>query len=63
MINKYFCGMKRENIDQLVKVEYHVTANCPLKGNKFSFFRSYMLFPGKVLLPSTIILPLMVKAA
>lgn len=47
MINKYFCGMKRENIDQLVKVEYHVTANCPLKGNKFSFFQIIYVISGK----------------
>ncbi len=47
MINKYFYPMKRENIDQLVKVEYHVTENCPLKGNQYSFFQIIYVISGK----------------
>ncbi|WET50025.1 AraC family transcriptional regulator [Chryseobacterium indologenes] len=39
--------MKRENIDQLVKVEYHETENCPLKGNQFSFFQIIYVISGK----------------
>ncbi|AZB11931.1 AraC family transcriptional regulator [Chryseobacterium sp. G0162] len=39
--------MKRENIDQLVKVEYHETENCPLKGNQFSFFQIIYVIAGK----------------
>lgn len=39
--------MKRENIDQLVKVEYHVTENCPLKDNRYSFFQIIYVISGK----------------
>lgn len=39
--------MKRENIDQLVKVEYHETENCPLKSNQFSFFQIVYVISGK----------------
>ncbi|WP_238555217.1 AraC family ligand binding domain-containing protein [Chryseobacterium sp. P1-3] len=39
--------MKRENIDQLVKVEYLQTENCPLKGNQFSFFQIIYVISGK----------------
>ncbi|WP_250254750.1 AraC family transcriptional regulator [Chryseobacterium sp. Marseille-Q3244] len=39
--------MKRENIDQLLKVEYHETENCPLKGNQFSFFQIIYVIAGK----------------
>lgn len=39
--------MKRENIDQLVKVEYHVTENCPLKGSQYSFFQIIYVISGK----------------
>ncbi len=47
MINGYFCPMKRENIDQLVKVEYHQAANCPLKDSQFSFFQIVYVISGK----------------
>lgn len=37
--------MGRENIDQLVKVEYHQVVNCPLKDSQFSFFQIiYVIF-------------------
>ncbi|WP_185188506.1 AraC family transcriptional regulator [Chryseobacterium gallinarum] len=39
--------MKRENIDQLVKVEYLQTENCSLKGNQFSFFQIIYVISGK----------------
>ncbi|MCS4302666.1 AraC family transcriptional regulator [Chryseobacterium sp. BIGb0232] len=39
--------MKRENIDQLVKVEYYETENCPLKGIQFSFFQIIYVISGK----------------
>ncbi|RXM53790.1 AraC family transcriptional regulator [Chryseobacterium sp. CH25] len=39
--------MKRENIDQLVKVEYHETENCPLKDNRYSFFQIIYVISGK----------------
>ncbi|MFZ4928503.1 AraC family transcriptional regulator [Chryseobacterium sp. Mn2064] len=39
--------MKRENIDQLVKVEYHQTENCPLKDIRFSFFQIVYVISGK----------------
>lgn len=39
--------MKRENIDQLVKVEYHQTDRCPLKSNQFSFFQIVYVISGK----------------
>lgn len=39
--------MKRENIDQLVKVEYHETENCPLKENQYSFFQIIYVISGK----------------
>ncbi|VEH20618.1 Transcriptional activator feaR [Chryseobacterium nakagawai] len=39
--------MKRENIDQLVKVEYHQTESCPLKGVQFSFFQIVYVISGK----------------
>lgn len=47
MINGYFCHMKRENIDQLVKVEYHQATNCPLKDIQFSFFQIVYVISGK----------------
>lgn len=47
MINGYFCLMKRENIDQLVKVEYHQAVHCPLHDNKFSFFQIVYVISGK----------------
>lgn len=47
MINKYFYHMKRENIDQLVKVEYHETESCPLKSSQFSFFQIVYVISGK----------------
>ncbi|HCA06266.1 AraC family transcriptional regulator [Chryseobacterium sp.] len=39
--------MKRENIDQLVKVEYHQGVHCPLHDNKFSFFQIVYVISGK----------------
>jgi quercetin dioxygenase-like cupin family protein len=39
--------MKRENIDQLVKVEYHETESCPLKSSQFSFFQIVYVISGK----------------
>ncbi|PWN71365.1 AraC family transcriptional regulator [Chryseobacterium phosphatilyticum] len=39
--------MKRENIDQLVKVEYHQAENCPLKDIQFSFFQIVYVISGK----------------
>nr|WP_315028060.1 AraC family transcriptional regulator [uncultured Chryseobacterium sp.] len=39
--------MKRENIDQLVKVEYHQTENCPLKDIQFSFFQIVYVISGR----------------
>ena len=47
MINGYFYAMKRENIDQLVKVEYRQAANCSLKDNQFSFFQIVYVISGK----------------
>lgn len=47
MINRYFCVMGRENIDQLVKVEYHQVVNCPLKDNQFSFFQIIYVICGE----------------
>lgn len=47
MINRYFYMMKRENIDQLVKVEHHKEVNCPLKDNQFSFFQIIYVICGK----------------
>lgn len=47
MINKYFYPMKRENIDQLVKVEYHQADECPLKGSQLSFFQIVYVISGK----------------
>lgn len=47
MINKYFYPMKRENIDQLVKVEYHQADECPLKGTQLSFFQIVYVISGK----------------
>lgn len=47
MINGYFCLMKRENIDQLVKVEYHQAVRCPLQDNKFSFFQIVYVITGR----------------
>lgn len=39
--------MKRENIDQLVKVEYHQADECPLKGSQLSFFQIVYVISGK----------------
>ncbi|OCA72607.1 AraC family transcriptional regulator [Chryseobacterium artocarpi] len=39
--------MKRENIDQLVKVEYHQADECPLKGTQLSFFQIVYVISGK----------------
>lgn len=39
--------MKRENIDQLIKVEYHQSASCPLKDLQFSFFQIVYVISGK----------------
>lgn len=47
MIIKYFYPMKRENIDQLVKVEYHQADECPLKGSQLSFFQIVYVISGK----------------
>lgn len=47
MINRYFYHMKRENIDQLVKVEYHQAVSCPLKDIQFSFFQMVYVIAGK----------------
>lgn len=47
MIIKYFYPMKRENIDQLVKVEYHQADKCPLKGSQLSFFQIVYVISGK----------------
>lgn len=47
MIIKYFCSMKRENIDQLVKVEYHNVETCILRGNLFSFFQIIYVISGE----------------
>lgn len=47
MIIGYFCHMRTENIDQLVKVEYHQTTSCPLKDSQFSFFQIVYAISGK----------------
>lgn len=47
MIIEYFYHMRRENIDQLVKVEYHQTASCPLKDSQYSFFQIICVISGK----------------
>lgn len=47
MINRYFYFMKRENIDQLVKVEYLQSVRCPLKDSQFSFFQILYVLSGK----------------
>lgn len=47
MIIRYFCLMKRENIDELVKVEYHQGASCPLRDMHFSFFQIVYVISGK----------------
>ncbi|MDR2272228.1 MAG: AraC family transcriptional regulator [Sphingobacterium sp.] len=39
--------MKRENIDQLVKVEHHKIVNCPLRDNQFSFFQIVYVICGR----------------
>ncbi|UIR54685.1 AraC family transcriptional regulator [Sphingobacterium sp. SRCM116780] len=39
--------MRTENIDQLVKVEYHQTTSCPLKDSQFSFFQIVYVISGK----------------
>lgn len=47
MIIRYFCPMKRENIDELVKVEYHQGASCPLRDMHFSFFQIVYVISGR----------------
>lgn len=47
MINRYFYPMKRENIDQLVKVEYLQSVSCPLQDSQFSFFQIVYVLSGK----------------
>ncbi|MEJ5090698.1 helix-turn-helix domain-containing protein [Sphingobacterium faecium] len=39
--------MKRENIDQLVKVEYLQSVRCPFKDSQFSFFQILYVLSGK----------------
>ena len=39
--------MKRDNIDQLVKVEYHQAESYPLKSCQFSFFQIVYVISGK----------------
>ncbi|UZJ64624.1 AraC family ligand binding domain-containing protein [Sphingobacterium sp. KU25419] len=39
--------MKRENIDQLVKVEYLQSVSCPLQDSQFSFFQIVYVLSGK----------------
>lgn len=38
--------MKKENIDQLVKVEYYKTEDCPVKNHLFSFFQMVYVISG-----------------
>ncbi|CAM2869116.1 AraC family transcriptional regulator [Chryseobacterium flavum] len=47
MTNKYFYYMKKENIDQLVKIEYHQTDNLSLIDSQLTFFQIYYVISGK----------------